>query len=322
MKSFRQVASAALAFALVAGLAQAQDWPSKPIRMVVPYPPGGPTDVMGRIVAAELSKATGQPVVVDNKPGASGQIGAQDVARAAGDGYTLLANASIHVINPHVLAKPLFDPLKEFTPVALAGTVPLVFVVPPTLPVRTPQEFVAWAKQNPGKVNFASSSTASAPHLAGEYLKQLTGIDMQHVPYKGSAPALADVAGGQVQMMLDPLPSAMPFIKGGKLRAIALSAPARVSAMPELPTMAESGFPGFDLGSWYGIWAPASTPRELVARINGEIVKAMRPAEVKERVQGLGAEPGALSAEAFNAFSRSEFERWGKIVRAAGVKLD
>ena len=313
---------AALLLCLASAAAHAQAWPSKPIRMVVPYPPGGPTDVMGRIVAVELSKATGQPVVVDNKPGASGQIGAQDVARAAGDGYTLLANASIHVINPHVLSKPLFDPLKEFAPVALAGTVPLVFVVPPTLPARTPQEFVAWAKQNPGKVNFASSSTASAPHLAGEYLKQLTGIDMQHIPYKGSAPALADVAGGQVQMMLDPLPSAMPFIKGGKLRAIALSAPARVSAMPELPTMAESGFPGFDLGSWYGIWAPASTPRELVARINAEIVKAMRPAEVKERVQGLGAEPGAMSAEEFSAFSRSEYERWGKIVRAAGVKLD
>lgn len=313
---------ATLLLCLASATAHAQAWPSKPIRMVVPYPPGGPTDVMGRIVALELSKATGQPVVVDNKPGASGQIGAQDVARAAGDGYTLLANASIHVINPHVLSKPLFDPLKEFAPVALAGTVPLVFVVPPNLPVRTPQEFVAWAKKNPGKVNFASSSTASAPHLAGEYLKQLTGVDMQHVPYKGSAPALADVAGGQVQMMLDPLPSAMPFIKGGKLRAIALSAPARVSAMPDLPTMAESGFPGFDLGSWYGIWAPASTPRELVARINAEIVKAMRPAEVKERVQGLGAEPGALSADEFNAFSRSEFERWGKIVRAAGVKLD
>ncbi len=313
---------AAILLAVASTAAQAQAWPTKPIRMVVPYPPGGPTDVMGRIVAAELSKAVGQPVVVDNKAGAAGQIGALEVSRAPADGYTLLTNASIHVINPHVVAKPMYDAVRDFTPVALAGTVPLVFVVTPGLPVRNPSEFLAWARANPGKVNFASSSTASAPHLAGEHFKQVTGIDMQHVPYKGSAPALADVAGGQCQLMFDSLPSAMPFIRGGKLRAIALSAPARVAALPDLPTMAEAGFAGFDLGSWYGIWAPAGTPREVVARLNAEIVKAMRAPEVIERVQALGAGPSTLSAEQFAAFSRNELERWGKIVRAGNIRVD
>jgi tripartite-type tricarboxylate transporter receptor subunit TctC len=181
-------------------------YPSKPIRMVIPYPPGGPTDVLGRIVAAKLPEALGQQVVVDNKPGASGQIGAGDVARSAPDGYTLLANASIHVINPHVYARPLVDAVKDFTPIALIGIVPLVMVVPASQAAGDVKAFIAWAKANPGKVNFASSSTASAPHLAGEHFKQVAGIDMQHVPYKGSAPALADLAGGQVQLMFDSMP--------------------------------------------------------------------------------------------------------------------
>lgn len=300
----------------------AQAWPAKPIRMIVPYPPGGPTDVMGRIAAIELSKALGQTVIVDNKPGAAGQIGALEVSRSPADGYTLLTNASIHVINPHLVAKPSYDAIRDFAPVANLGTVPLVFVVTPALQLGTPAEFVAWAKANPGKVNFASSSNGSAPHLAGEHFKQITGLDMQHVPYKGSAPALADVAGGQVQLMFDSLPSSMALIRGGKLRPIALSATARVAALPDVPTMAEAGYPGFDLGSWYGIWAPAGTPRDIVARLNAEILKAMGTSEVRERVRALGAETSLMNVEDFSAFTRAELERWGKIVRAAGVKPD
>ena len=300
----------------------AQAFPSKAIRMVIPYPPGGPTDVLGRIVAAKLPEILGQPVVVDNKPGASGQIGAGDVARSAPDGYTLLTNASIHVINPHVYSKPLVDAVKDFTPVALIGIVPLVMVVPPSQAARDVKEFIAWAKANPGKVNFASSSTASAPHLAGEHFRQVTGIDMQHVPYKGSAPALADLAGGQVQLMFDSMPSSMGFIRGGKLKVLAVSNPKRVAALPNVPTMIESGVPDFDLGTWYGIWAPAGTPRDIVHKLNADVVRAVSQADVKEKLAALGAEPSAFSAEEFAAFNRTEYERWGRIVRASNIKLD
>jgi tripartite-type tricarboxylate transporter receptor subunit TctC len=302
--------------------ALAQSWPQKPIRMVIPYPPGGPTDVLGRIVVAKLPEALGQQVVVDNKPGASGQIGAGDVARSAPDGYTLLANASIHVINPHVYSKPLVDAVKDFTPIALIGIVPLVMVVPASQTARDVKEFISWAKANPGKVNFASSSTASAPHLAGEHFKQVTGIDMQHVPYKGSAPALADLAGGQVQLMFDSMPSSMGFIRGGKLKVLAVSNPRRVAALPNVPTMIEAGIADFDLGTWYGIWGPANLPRELVARLNAEIVKVVAQADTREKLAALGAEPSAFSADEFAAFNRRETERWGRIVRAANVKLD
>ena len=297
-------------------------YPAKPIRMVIPYPPGGPTDVLGRIVAARLPEALGQQVVVDNKPGASGQIGAGDVARSAPDGYTLLANASIHVINPHVYSKPLVDAVKDFTPVALIGIVPLVMVVPMAQNARDVKEFIAWAKANPGKVNFASSSTASAPHLAGEHFKQVAGIEMHHVPYKGSAPALADLAGGQVQLMFDSMPSSIGFIRGGKLKVLAVSNPKRVAALPNVPTMIEAGVADFDLGTWYGIWGPANLPRVLVARLNAEIVKIVAQADTKEKLAALGAEPSAFSADEFTAFNRRESERWGRIVRAANVKLD
>lgn len=308
--------------ALAPCVAFGQAFPSKPIRMVIPYPPGGPTDVLGRIVASRLPEVLGQQVVVDNKPGASGQIGAGDVARSAPDGYTLLANASIHVINPHVYSKPLVDAVKDFSPVALIGIVPLVMVVPTSQAAHDVKEFIAWAKANPGKVNFASSSTASAPHLAGEHFKQVTGIDMQHVPYKGSAPALADLAGGQVQLMFDSMPSSMAFIRGGKLKVLAVSNPKRVAALPNVPTMIESGMADFDLGTWYGVWGPANLPRDLAARLNATIVKVVSMPEIREKLAALGAEPSAYSADEFAAFNRRETERWGRIVRSANVKLD
>jgi tripartite-type tricarboxylate transporter receptor subunit TctC len=318
----RLLVAAIAAVAALALPAQAQTWPAKAIRMVIPYPPGGPTDVLGRIAAIKLSEALGQQVVVDNKPGASGQIGASDVAKSAPDGYTLLTNASIHVINPHVYAKPLVDPIKDFAGVGLVGTVPLVMVVPPSLPARNVAEFIAYAKANPGKVNFASSSAASAPHLAGEFFKQVAGIDMQHIPYKGSAPALADLSGGQVQLMFDSMPSAMPFIRSGRLKALAVSAPKRVGALPEVPTMIESGVANFDLGTWYGMYAPQGTPREIMLRLNVTLTRISAMPDVRERLAAMGAEPSALGLDEFAAFNRSEYERWGRIVKAAGVKLD
>jgi tripartite-type tricarboxylate transporter receptor subunit TctC len=300
----------------------AQGWPQKPIRMVIPYPPGGPTGVLGRIVATKLPDLLGQPVIVDNKPGASGQMGAADVAKAAPDGYTFLTNASIHVINPHVYSKPLVDPLKEFTPVALIGIVPLVMVVPPSQAARDVKEFIAWAKANPGKVNFASASTASAQHLAGEHFRQVTGVEMQHVPYSGSGPALADLVGGHVQLMFDSVPSSMSFIRAGKLKALAVSSPKRIAVLPDVPTLIEAGVPDFDLSTWYGVWAPAGTPREIVLRMNAEITRLVVLPDMKERLGSLGVEASAFTPEQFSAFNRSEYERWGRIVRAANIKLD
>jgi len=209
-----------------------------------------------------------------------------------------------------------------FAPVALIGVVPLVMVVPVGQSARDVKEFIAWAKANPGKINFASSSAASAQHLAGEHFKQVTGIDMQHVPYKGSAPALADLVGGQVQVMFDSMPSSMGFIRGGKLKVLAVSSPKRVAAFPGVPTMIESGLPGFDLGTWYGVWAPARTPNDVVAKINAAIVRVVAMPDVKERLAGLGAEPSAYTAEQFAAFNKREFERWGAIVRAGKITLD
>ena len=302
--------------------ASAQSWPQKPIRMVIPYPPGGPTGVMGRLVATKLPELLGQPVIVDNKPGASGQMGAADVAKAAPDGYTFLTNASIHVINPHVYSKPMVDPIREFTPVALIGVVPLVMVVPPMQPAKDVKEFIAWAKANPGKVNFASASSASAQHLAGEHFKQVTGIDMQHVPYNGSGPALADLVGGHVQLMFDSLPSSMSFIRSGKLKALGASSSKRLAVLPDVPTLIEAGVPDFDLTTWYGVWAPAGTPKDIVARMNAEIVRLVVMPDMKEKLAGLGVEASAFTPEQFAAFNRTEYERWGRIVRAANIKLD
>ncbi len=302
--------------------ASAQSWPQKPIRMVIPYPPGGPTGVMGRLVATKLPELLGQPVIVDNKPGASGQMGAAEVAKAAPDGYTFLTNASIHVINPHVYSKPMVDPIREFTPVALIGVVPLVMVVPPMQPAKDVKEFIAWAKANPGKVNFASASSASAQHLAGEHFKQVTGIDMQHVPYNGSGPALADLVGGHVQLMFDSLPSSMSFIRSGKLKALGASSSKRLAVLPDVPTLIEAGVPDFDLTTWYGVWAPAGTPKDIVARMNAEIVRLVVMPDMKEKLAGLGVEASAFTPEQFAAFNRTEYERWGRIVRAANIKLD
>ncbi len=307
---------------LTPNFAWAQSWPQKPIRMVIPYPPGGPTGVMGRLVATKLPELLGQPVIVDNKPGASGQMGAADVAKAAPDGYTFLTNASIHVINPHVYSKPMVDPIREFTPVALIGVVPLVMVVPPMQPAKDVKEFIAWAKANPGKVNFASASSASAQHLAGEHFKQVTGIDMQHVPYNGSGPALADLVGGHVQLMFDSLPSSMSFIRSGKLKALGASSTKRLAVLPDVPTLIEAGVPDFDLTTWYGVWAPVGTPKDIVARMNAEIVRLVVMPDMKEKLAGLGVEASAFTPEQFAAFNRTEYERWGRIVRAANIKLD
>jgi len=311
---------------LVQAQAAAPAWPTKPIRLVVPYPPGGPTDVLLRIVASQLAERLGQAVLIDNKPGASGMVGADQVAKAAPDGYTLLGNASIHVINPSLYAKTPYDAIKDFAPISLVAEVPLVLVVSPSLPAQSVKDLVALAKAKAGGLAFASSGNAAAPHLAGEAFKLAAGVDLLHVPYKGSGPALTDLMGGQVQLMFDSMPSSMPFIQAGKLRALAVTTARRSTALPQLPTVAEAGLPGFDRGfdisTWYGLWAPAGTPREVVARLGSEVAAIVRQPAVRDRLLALGAEPVGNAPDEFAAFNRSELAKWARIVKQSGAKVD
>ena len=300
----------------------ADSFPSRPIRMIVPYPPGGPTDLTARVVAAEMGKTLGQSIVVDNRPGASGMIGAEMVARAEPDGYTFLANASLHVINQFIYPDMRFDALKDFVPITQLAAVPLVLVVPESSPIKTVQDLVEYGRKNPGKLNFGSSGNASAPHLAGESFKIVAGIEMQHVPYKGSAPALADLVGGQIQLIFDSMPSAMPFIKAGKLRAIAVTTNRRAAALPDLPTIAESGFPGFDIATWYGYWAPKGTPAPIVARLRDAAAQALKLPLVIEQYAQMGAEPVGSTPAEFAAYNASEMTKWEEIVRKSGAKAN
>ena len=274
--------------------AQAAAYPNKAIRMVVPYPPGGPTDLTARVVAAEMSKTLGQSIVVDNKPGASGMIGAELVARAEPDGYTFLANASLHVINPHLYPDMRFDALKDFVPITQLAAVPLVLVVPNSLPVHSIKDLVEYGKKNPGKLNFASSGSASAQHLAGESFKVAAGIEMQHIP----------------------------FIKAGKLRAIAVTTLKRAQALPDLPTIAESGYPGFDVATWYGFWAPKGTPSAIVNQLSQAASGALKLQSVQEQYAGMGAEPVGSSPAEFAKYNETELAKWEKIVRASGAKAN
>ena len=300
----------------------AGSFPNQPVRMVVPYPPGGPTDITARVVAAEMSKTIGQNIVIDNRPGASGMIGSEMVTKATPDGYTLLANASIHVINPSVYPDMRFDAIKDFTPITQLAQVPLVLVVPANSPIKSVKDLVEYAKANPGKVNFGSAGSASAQHLAGESFKIAAGIQMQHIPYKGSAPALTDLAGGQLQLMFDSMPSATPMINSGKLRAIAVTTTTRAKARPDLPTIAESGFPGFDISTWYAYWAPKGTPADVVEKLAASAAQALKNPEVIAKYEAMGAEPVGSTPAQFAAYVESEAKKWSEIVKKSGAKLD
>jgi tripartite-type tricarboxylate transporter receptor subunit TctC len=304
------------------GQARAEAWPVRPVRFIVPYPPGGPTDILGRVIAQRLSQELGQPMVVENRAGASGVIGSDLVARAAPDGATFLMNASIHVIIPHLNRSMPFDALADFTPVTNMAKVPLVAVVHPALPVRTIAELIAYMKANPGKVSYASSGNASALHLAGESFKLMTGTDMVHVPYRGAGPAVQDLIAGNVQLMFDSIPSSAGAVQNGLLRPLAVTTAQRAAAYPDLPTVAEAGVPGFDVSTWYGIWAPPRTPAPIVARLQQAVAAVVRVPEVRERLAVLGADPVADTPEEFAAFCASEYARWGKLVRDAGLRLD
>ena len=298
-------------------------YPSKPVRLVVPFPAGGTTDILARAAAQKLSEAWGQQVIVDNRPGAAGNIGSELVAKSAPDGYTLLmGTVGTHAINSSLYAKMPYDHVKDFAPVILVAGVPNVLVVTPDLPVKTVAELIAYGKANPGKLNFASSGSGTSIHLSGELFKVLTGVQMTHVPYKGSAPALTDLMGGHVQLMFDNLPSSLALIKGGKLRAIAVTSLNRAPALPDVPTVAESGVPGFEASSWFGILAPAGTPHDVVTKINGDVTKWLASPEAKEKLLAQGANAAGGTPEDFAKHIQAETAKWARVVKESGAKVD
>ncbi|MBJ7251297.1 MAG: tripartite tricarboxylate transporter substrate binding protein [Acetobacteraceae bacterium] len=315
---------AAIAGALLpfAAWAQAPEWPSRPVRFIVPYPPGGPTDIMGRIIAQAVQGPLGQPFVVENRAGANGLIGSEQAARAAPDGSTFLVNASAHVIVPHLTPNMPIDVLADFAPVTNIAAVPLWLVVNPALPVRSVADFIAYARANPGRIAYASSSQGGAPHLAGELFKLMTGTDLVHVPYRGSGPAGQDLIAGTVQAMFDSVPASAGAVRDGRLRALAVTTRNRIAPFPDLPTLAEAGVPGYEISTWYGIWAPARTPPAIIARLQQAVATAARNPETRARFDALGAEPVADSPEDYARFVRAEYDRWGKLVRDARIKLD
>jgi len=304
-----------------AGAADA--YPAKPIRFVVAFPPGGGTDIIARSIAQKLAERIAQQVVVDNRPGAGGNIGTDIVAKAAPDGYTMLmGSAGPLAINASLFAKMPFDPVRDLAPVTLAASTPNVLVLHPSLKAATVKELIALARARPGEINFASSGHGTPAHLAGELFNSMAGVKMVHVPYKGAAPALADLLGGQVQLMFSTMPPALPHVKDGKLRALAVTSAKRSPAAPELPTVDEIALPGFEANTWHGVVVPAGTPETIVARLNREIVAILHLPEVVERLSGQGAEPVGSTPQEFAAYIKSEALKWAKVVRDSGAKAE
>jgi tripartite-type tricarboxylate transporter receptor subunit TctC len=311
----------ALVFLLSSGLAAAQ-YPNRAVKLIVPFPPSGATDIVGRIIAAKLSERLGQSVVVDNKPGAGGSIGSDLAAKSPADGYTLLiATSSTHSIGPSLQKLP-YDPIRDFAPITHVANVPNVLVVSPTLAgVSSVKDLVALAKAKPGQLNFASSGVGTIVHLNGELFKMISGTDIVHVPYKGTALSIPDVASGNISMLFDSLASVMPHIKSGKVKPIAVNAQKRQGLLPDVPTLAESGMPQFDRYTWFGMFAPAGTPPEIVARVQREVVAALQAPDLLERFANVGAEPVGSTPEQFVERIRSDAARWSDVIRRAGVKV-
>jgi tripartite-type tricarboxylate transporter receptor subunit TctC len=321
-RSMLAAGAATLAAAALPQRARAQAWPARPIRILNGFPAGGPSDLLARIVAERLQESLGQPVVVENRPGATGSIASQAVAQSAPDGYTLMVvPSSTHSVSPNITRVP-WDPQKDFTPIAMIGNVTTVLAVTPSLPARTVAEFVAHARANPGRLNYGTPGRGSNLHLGMEMLKQMAGIDVVHVPYKGVTQAQADLMTGQIQVMLDNIVSVLPHMQAGRIRVLAVSSPKRSAALPELPTVAESGYPGFQVNAWAALLGPAGLPREVVERLHAETMKAVGRDDVRARFATLGVEPMPLSPAEAGEFMRAERERWAKVIRDANLTFE
>jgi len=302
--------------------ANAQSYPNKPVRVVVPYPPGGPTDIVARVLFQQVSEATGQQFLVDNRAGAGGNIGAEMVAKSPSDGYTLLIGTTAHAINMSLFKNLSYDVQKDFAPVSLLTQGPLVLVAHPQFPANSIKEVIELAKSKSGGLNFASSGNGQSTHLSAELFNTMAGIKMSHVPYKGSAPALTDVMSGQVDVMFDTTLSAMPFVKAGKLKALGLTSPVRSPAAPDVPTIAESGLPGYEVFAWNGVFVPAGTPKAIIQQLNDQIRKAMLLPQVKDKFSAQGFAASWNSPENFGVFVKNEVDKWSRTVKVSGATLD
>lgn len=312
-----------LACLAAAGCVHAQGYPAKSLRLIVPFSAGGPTDILARFLGQKLTESWGRQVVIDNRPGGAGNIGAELVAKSAPDGYTLLlATAGILTVNPHLFRKLPFDTLRDFAPVTLAAYNPNILVVHPSLPVKSVKELIQLARKRPGELSYGSAGVGSASHLATETFKSIAGIDIVHVPYKGAAPGVNDLIGGHVQMMLIGLPVALPHVRSGKLRALGVSTPKRSPLAPELPTISESGLPGFQKINWLGLLVPAATPKEIVARLNAEVVRILRLPDTRTRLLAQGFEPVGGTPEQLTEYMKTELAKAGEIVKKSGIKAD
>jgi len=312
-----------LLFALATPVLHAQAWPSKPIRIVVPFPPGGPADLLPRLIGPKLTEAWGQPVVIENKPGAGGNIGMDMVAKSPPDGYTLVIGPNGNlVVNPHLYANLPYDVVKDFAPVTLIASFSNMLVVNPDVPAKSVSELIALAKAKPGSLSYGSPGTGSQPHLGGEFLKLTAGIEIVHVPYNGTAPALRDLLGGQISFMFAQTSAALPQIQSGKLRALGVASAKRSPQLPEVPTIAESGLPGFEAVSWYALLAPAGTPKEVVTKMQAEVARILQMPDVREKLAGLGGEPVGNTPEQLTAMLRTESARYADIVKRANISIE
>lgn len=302
--------------------AHAQTYPAKSVRLIVPYAPGGGVDIVARALGQELTKRLGQQIVIENKTGAGGNIGSDAVAKATPDGYTVLIASPANAVNPSLYAKMPFNPVRDLTPVALIATVPTILLASPTLPVKTVKELVALAKAKPGTLNFGSGGSGTTEHLAGEMLNAQTGIDLLHVPYKGGAAVLPDLISGQISLFFVNQLFALPYVKAGTVKALGVASDERSAALPDVPTFAEAGFTDFRVSVWYGIMAPAGTPKEIITHLNREIVAALASPEMKERLQSMSAKPLPGTPEQFAAFFADEMTRWARVVKTSGAKAD
>jgi tripartite-type tricarboxylate transporter receptor subunit TctC len=313
--------AAALALSFAASHASSQNYPVRPVRLIIPFAAGGGSDILGRMIGQKLAENLGVQITPDNRPGASGIIGMDIVAKSLPDGYTIAIISTGHIVNPSVYSKMPYNTLNDLAPITLVATTSLMITVPASLPVKSLKELIALAKRRPGELNYASSGNASAQHLATESFKKTAGINMVHVPYKGGAPALVDLVAGQVQVMFCS-PSAMPYVKGGRLRVLAYGGSKRSTVLPDVPTISESGYPNYQAVEWWGMYAAAKTPPATIARLNTEIGKVLNLPDIRQRLAEIGFDAAPTSIEQFDKFQRTEYAKWGKVAREAGIRVD